>query len=223
VDDKIKRMLQQSLTSSWAAGDDRFPERIIKSFRDGLPQFEKYYGPVPEEVLEEIIKERFPDQAPEPMAVTSAPTPEEMGPRIKPVKTVPEPSEEVWTLTPVQMSWADEVIAEAFPEPKPKRKVTYDPRNNAKDLAKTLMVIFFNVDKKRRRKGFRISQIFDQVEWVHQITERTMRTYLEELYKEGKIKMWRERVTLDTGQAVYFHWYTSTANPDPKYTLWIQK
>jgi hypothetical protein len=104
-----------------------------------------------------------------------------------------------------------------------KRTVKYDPRNNAKAIAKELLINFLNADRNRRRKGYKISTIYKTVEWVHEITERTMRNYLEELYKGNQVKRWEERVTLDSGQVVQHYWFTSTANPDPKYHLWLTK
>jgi hypothetical protein len=104
-----------------------------------------------------------------------------------------------------------------------KRTVKYDPRNNAKAIAKELLINFLNADRNRRRKGYKISTIYKTVEWVHEITERTMRNYLEELYKGNQVKRWEERVTLDSGQVVQHYWFTLTANLDPKYHLWLTK
>jgi len=39
---------------------------------------------------------------------------------------------------------------------------------------------------------------------------------MAELYKEGRVKLWREPYFLETGQKVYHHWYSSTSNPNPK-------
>jgi len=151
-----------------------------------------------------------------------------------PVKTILEPQIDE---TP-HVSWVDRQLAEfeeeinaqpvvegPTPQPKTTKKhtVKYDPRNNAKAIGKELIINFLNADRNRRRKGFKISTIYKTVDWVHQVTERTMRTYLEELYKGNRVKRYEEKVTLDSGQVVYHHWFTSTANSDPKYHLWLEK
>jgi hypothetical protein len=50
------------MTSCWASGDDDYPDRIIKSFRDACrdPKFMKYYGEATEEQMLEIIREKYP-------------------------------------------------------------------------------------------------------------------------------------------------------------------
>jgi hypothetical protein len=225
--DEFLDYLRQKLQMCWASGDDAYPDRIIQNFRESCrdPIFMKYYGIADEATLVAVIQERYPDYEGEP---TPVPTPqvEDLGPRVKVLNKETEVKTPTWTPTTAQWSWVDDELEELdkeCPEPKKKRTVKYDSRNDKKDLAKVLIVNFLNADRNTRRKGFKISMIYRRVDWVHQLAERTMRTYLTELYKEGKVKMWREKVTLDTGQIVYHHWYTSVANSDAKYTMWIQK
>jgi hypothetical protein len=122
-------------------------------------------------------------------------------------------------------SWADQAIAEAFPAPekkKPKQQL-HGKRQVEKELGKGCILHFLNSDRNRRRRGFKISTLYKEVTWIHQIDERTARTYLNELYKEGKVKRWEEPVILETGQKVYHHWYTAVSNPNEKYHLWLTK
>jgi hypothetical protein len=116
----------------------------------------------------------------------------------------------------------DKVIQELTEEPKPKRKQAYGKRQVEKDIAKDLILHFLNA-KHRRRKGYKILTIYEEVEWVNAINERTMRRYMDELYKDGKIKMWKKPLILSTGQNVYHKWYPSATNPDPNFTLWLSK
>src|SRR5262249_6560444 len=145
-------ILLQSFMASWAAGDDAYPDRIIKSFREGLPKFEQYYCPVPEEVILEIVRTKFPDYGKEdndlgPRVKTTTP---QITPEIHGNKKVSETVNETWTPTSAQESWADQVIAEAFPEPKKQRKVKHDPRLVKKNIAKELIVDFLHADKNKR-------------------------------------------------------------------------
>jgi hypothetical protein len=96
------------------------------------------------------------------------------------------PKNETFTPTPAQESWADQVIAEAFPAPKKKRKVKHDPRVVQKNIAKELIVDFLHQDK-NKRLGFKISDLYEQITWVNHIDERTLRRYLDELYKGCRV------------------------------------
>lgn len=146
--------------------------------------------------------------------------PSNEGPRIQ---AAPKSPETTWTATRAQESWVDELLEKEFPEPKKKRKVKYDQRVVDKEIAKNLIVHFLNADKDRRRKGYKITTLYEEVEWVKTIDERTLRRYLDELYKEGQVKMWRKPYILPSGKKVYHQWYTSATNPDPNFTLWVTK
>jgi hypothetical protein len=132
------------------------------------------------------------------------------------------PKNETSPSTPTTQSWADEVIAKEFPEPEKKRKVKHDPRVVKKNIAKELIIDFLHNDQNKRR-GFKISDIYEQVEWVHHFAERSMRTYLNELYKACRVKMWRKPVIQPKGQKVYHFLYTAATNPNPNFTLWVEK
>ena len=223
MEEKHYKILLQSFEASWAAGDDAYPDRIVNSFREGLRKFEKYYCPIPEEVILDIIRTKFPNYGKE----------DDLGPRVKTTtqqitpdihcnNKVSETVNETWTPTPAPESWADQLIAEAFPEPKKQRKVKHDPRLVKKNIAKELIIDFLHNDQNKRR-GFKISDIYEQVEWVHHFEERSMRTYLNELYKAGRVKMWRKPVIQPKGQKVYHFLYTAATNPNPNFTLWVEK
>ena len=125
---------------------------------------------------------------------------------------IPEPDDPVKTI----------IEAPAKKKRKPPEQL-YGNRQNNKEIGKALIVNFLNADRNRRRKGYKISTIYYTVTWIHKIDERTARRYLDELYKEGKVKRWAEPVILEGGQKVYHHWYASTSMPDEKYHLWVDK
>jgi hypothetical protein len=133
------------------------------------------------------------------------------------------PKNETSPITSTGDEEMDQVVQDLTTAPKPKRKQAYGKRQVDKDIAKDLILHFLNTDTNRRRKAFKIETIYQTVDWVNKIDERTMRRYLDELYKEGKVKLWKKPYILAGGQKVYHHWYTSATNPDPNFTLWVTK
>ena len=221
MEEKHYNILLQSFMASWAAGDDAYPDRIVHSFRQGLPKFEQYYCPVPEEVILDIIRTKFPDYGKE----------DDLGPRVKPttpqippepslIEQQPAPKIETSSANTTLTSWAEAVIAEELPEPKPQRKPkAFNKQTHEKKQWKLDLVAFFNRSKLNRRTGFTADSLRSQMTTL--ITTRTMYNYLEELFKEGEIKRWRQ--PREAGEKIaYRHWYSSLDNPDPKYVRWIE-
>jgi len=188
----------------------------LRNFRSNYPHLsaqeflETRQGLYPNQLhlIEQVLNEnglQYPENEPAPKPVV-----ETLPPTL--ATEIPEPED------------PPEAIIEA--PTKKKRKPPeqlYGKRQNNKEIGKALIVDFLNADRNRRRKGYKISTIYHTVTWIHTIDERTARRYLDELYKEGKVKRWKEPVILEGGQKVYHHWYASTSMPNEKYHVWIDK
>jgi hypothetical protein len=115
----------------------------------------------------------------------------------------------------------DNIIQDLTEEPKPKRKPkAVNPQSDNKRLSKEEIVSYLNRSKLNRRTGYTADQLRSIFTTIS--TTRTYSTYLNELWKEGRIKKWRQ--AREAGEQIaYRDWFSSTANPDPKYVMWITK
>ena len=222
MDDKHYNLLHQSFLSVWAAGDDNTPvDRIVKSFKDKLPQFEKYYCKVDEATILEIIRTKFPDYA-------TQDDPRPAPPRIAPKPLLIDKQTEVTTIPPPAASTGDQemddLIAElSQPEPRKRKPKLVNHQTTAKTMIKEALWHWFNVNARQRARGFTSTQVHEKSPAVQGLSERTVRSYLEELHKANRLKCWRKARLLSSGQKVYDNIYTSEHNPDPNYVLWIVK
>jgi len=206
LDEDLYRRLRFLLERCWA-GDENDQRAIAKFKRESADE------DISEEDLTEIIRERYPDYGHSPRVEPVAPKPWFSEPQT-------EGKNETFTPTPAQESWADQVLAEELPDPKPKRKPkVFNRQSHEKKQWKLDLVAYFNRSKLNRRTGFTADSLRSQMTTL--ITTRTMYNYLEELFKEGEIKRWRQ--PREAGEKIaYRHWYSSLDNPDPKYVRWIE-
>ena len=116
--------------------------------------------------------------------------------------------------------WVMETLKERQKLPAQKKKRAPKKHNHqteAKSLRKDEIVYFFNRSKTNRRTGYTAEMLGVM---FGGISRRTFQRYLDQLYKEGRAKRWRQ--SREQGEEIaYRDWYSSTANPDPKYVMWI--
>jgi len=139
-----------------------------------------------------------------------------------------------------QQDWIEEALAELPPEPlprrgelgeietetaatKPRKPKVVNPQTTLKAIQKELIFHWFNASVRRRQRGFTVAKTHQALSAHDQMTksERTIRTYLQELYKDGRLKRWEQPHTLPDGQKITVHWYASLENPDPQYHAWL--
>jgi len=211
----IQELEQRVVITPVDLPDEKVLEHL-RNFRSNYPQLsaqeflESRQGVYPNQLhlIEQVLIENGLQYTP------NEPAPEPVVETVPPTLSVeiPEPDDPVKTI----------IEAPAKKKRKPPEQL-YGNRQNNKEIGKALIVNFLNADRNRRRKGYKISTIYYTVTWIHKIDERTARRYLDELYKEGKVKRWEEPVILEGGQKVYHHWYASTSMPNKKYHLWVDK
>jgi hypothetical protein len=172
------------------------------------PRIETGYTGTLDELAESL---GLTDRAPTPPPVTPA----------RPPATPPSP--------PTQPDWIEEAPAEQeqtksrVTGSKPRKPKAHDPRLTVKAIQQELIFHWFNASVRRRQQGFTVAKIHKAMS-AHDLTsksERTIRRYLQDMYKAGRLKRWAQPVTLPDGQKITVHWYTSSENPDPKYHLWL--
>ena len=110
-------------------------------------------------------------------------------------------------------------------KPKPARTWTqqHGKRQAQADAAKALIVLFLNQGE-NSSKGFRISELHQELPFTKTISERQMRRYMEELFKDRKVKRWVKPVVIPDGKGktkqIRHHYYTGACNKNPYYK-WV--
>ena len=164
---------------------------------------------IPEDIINEMIqRQRYPERYP-----TSY--------RSREDELLDELLEDMSPRTPqlAPEPYYENKETEVKDESKAKRKPkAFNRQSHEKKQWKLDLVAYFNRSKLNRRTGFTADQLRSSMTTL--ITTRTLYNYLEELYKEGEIKRWRQ--AREAGEQIaYRHWYSSLDNPDPRYVKWV--
>ena len=194
LDEDIERRLRYLLDNAWAAGDDRFPDRIIANFKNKCLD-----GEFSEKDITYTIQQRYPWYG-------SQAEPEQVAPESLCSAQPSEVKNETSTPAKIPRTW----------------KQKYGKRQAKKEATKEAIVYWLN-EPEQGNHGCRVTEIMDKITtFTVDIKERMFRNYMEELFAEGKVKRWVKPVTLPGGKQIRHHYYAGAKIKNPYYK-WVDE
>jgi hypothetical protein len=211
LDEDLYRQLRYQLEMCWAGSEN--DQRAIATFKRRCVEREV---DVSEEDLTALIRERYPDYDPTPRVEQITPKTMVSPPRNTTVDETsgfteavdtsqnPEPVETI--LEPQKRTWKQ----------KPGK------RQGIKETRQGFILAWMNFDAERIRGAYGARSLQEQMPVLNDVDERTVRRDLEEMYKAGKLKLFKKPKILPKGQKVYDHLYTSARNRNPNFKWWME-